>query len=113
MAKMYDIVERLKNKNEKPFVRFDKDHCYTIDTGMAKGFNIMALSKKADDENNKDYNDEKFMMDVVEIALGKEALEYIKNQEFTMDALALVMETIMSAYQGKELAEEKEKKSKK
>ncbi len=113
MAKMYDIVDQLKNKNEKPFVRFDKDHCYTIDTGMAKGFNIMALSKKAEDESDADYDNEKFMMDVVEIALGKEALEYIKSQEFTMDALTLIMETIMSAYQGKELKEEKEKKSKK
>lgn len=118
MAKMYDIAERLKHKNEKPFVRIDESHSYVIDTSIAKGFAVMNLSKKADkaEKNDDDsYDTETFVYEMISLALGKEALEYIKSQSMTIDALSLIMEAITSAYAGKDLLDEKskDKKSKK
>lgn len=113
MARMYDIVERLKHKNEKPFVRIDETHSYTIDTSVAKGFAVMNLSKKAEINSEKDFDDEKFIYEMIELALGADALQYIKSQEITMDALSLIMDVIVAAYAGKELTEDNGEKNKK
>lgn len=119
MAKMYDIVERLKHKNEKPFVKIDEHHSYTIDTSVAKGFAVMNLSKKAkkaEHENDESYDDEAFVYEMIDLALGTDALNYIQSQNLTMDALILIMDVITAAYAGKDLSDEKatkEKKSKK
>lgn len=111
MARMYDIAERLKHKNEKPFIRIDEHHSYKIDTSVAKGFAVMNLSKKAEKaerDNDDGYDPEVFIYETIEIALGSEALEYIKSQEITMDALSLIMDAITAAYAGKDLPDEKE-----
>lgn len=116
MARMYDIAERLKHKNEKPFVRIDETHSYTIDTSVAKGFAVMNLSKKAkrnSDEGDEGFDDEKFIYEMIELVLGADALQYIKSQDITMDALSLIMDVIVAAYAGEELTEDNGKKNKK
>ena len=110
MARKYDIIERLKAKNEKPFIMIDEDHTYTINTSKTNVMCIMALY----DEYDKDSNDKSNMElvdKVISMALGKGALTYINEQDMTFEAVGYIIEAIMAAISGVEI-EEIEAKSK-
>ena len=69
MARVYDIISRLENGNQKPVVKIDSDHEFKINNSKAAAFRIMAL---ADDENIKE--DER-LEGIIKNGLGKEAFE--------------------------------------
>lgn len=88
MARVYDIISRLENGNQKPVIKIDADHEYTINNSKAVALRIMAESKNADIEN---------MDNVVKIALGKEAYDYIETLELSMPAYTTIINSIMAA----------------
>ena len=45
MSRKYDIVERLKAANERPFICVAEGKVYTVDTGKTTGFHIQAVGK--------------------------------------------------------------------
>ena len=51
MARVYDIISRLENGNQKPVVKIDAEHEFKINNSKAAAFRIMALSN---DENIKE-----------------------------------------------------------
>lgn len=91
MARAYDIAERMRNGNEKPIVKIDEEHSYKINTSKSAVLFIKAVSqdKKKDDFEKLD--------EIIKIALGKEAAEYINSQDLTIANLLLVTEVIMAA----------------
>lgn len=109
MARKYDIIERLKSKNERPFVALDKDHSYEINTSKTNVMHIMAMSSDVEDD---DENGIKFMDQVIEVALGKEASKYIASQDYTMAVYEDILNVIFAAIGDKDLedVEETEKK---
>lgn len=109
MARVYDIISRLENGNQKPVVKIDADHEFKINNSKAAALKIMAL---ADDEKVKE--DER-LEGVIKIGLGKEAFEYIESLELSMPNYNLIINAIMAAIGDVDIEEieEEAKKAKK
>ena len=109
MARVYDIISRLENGNQKPVVKIDADHEFKINNSKAAAFRIMAL---ADDENVKE---KERLEGIIKIGLGKEAFEYIESLELSMPNYSLIINAIMAAIGDVDIEEieEEAKKSKK
>lgn len=111
MARKYDIIERLKAKNERPFVMIDEDHTYTINTSKTNVMNIMAVIQEFEKDKGESEEDDMKMMDkIVELSLGKDALEYISSLDLTLEAYKLIFDVIMAAISGEELDDESKDK---
>lgn len=112
MARKYNIIERLKAKNEKPFVQIDEDHCYNINTSKT---NVMAIMALYSESNNENIDNLKLIDKTIEMGLGKEALEYINSLDMTMAATSEIVSAIMAGISDIEIEEieEKAKKGKK
>ena len=106
MARVYDIISRLENGNQKPVVKIDSNHEFKINNSKAAAFKIMAL---ADDENMKE--DER-LESIIKVGLGKEAFEYIESLDLSMPNYNLIINAIMAAI-GDVSIEEVEEESKK
>ena len=104
MARIYDIINRLENGNQKPKIRIDSEHEFTINNSKAAALKIMAESKKN--------NEEKTMDNIVKIALGKEAFDYIEGLDLSMPAYNTIVNTIMAAIADVELEEIEEEAEK-
>lgn len=114
MARKYDIIERLKAKNERPFVMIDEEHTYTINTSKTNVMNIMAVVQEFEKDKGEVEEDDMKMMDkIVELSLGKDALEYVSSLDLTLEAYELIFDVIMAAISGKELDDESKEKAKK
>lgn len=101
MSKSYDIIERLKAKNERPFIRIDEEHCYTVNTSKTTVMAIMAI---ADDQGDKDPKKQyEAIGRMLFMALGKEAIEYIDSLDLSFDSYNFVFETVMAALTGADL----------
>lgn len=113
MARKYDIINRLKAKNEKPFVQIDEEHCYNINTSKT---NVMAIMAKYDEYEKKSDSESIGLIDeVIKMALGQEALKYINAQDYTMAATSDILNAIMAGISDVDIEEidKQEKKSKK
>ena len=91
MARTYDIVEKLREKNKRPTIKVDETHEFTINTSKNTAIFLQAT---AQDEK---LNEDKKMQTMIESALGKEALTYIESLDLSMDAYSLIIEAIMAA----------------
>lgn len=91
MGRAYDIAERMKNGMEKPTVKVDEDHVYKINTGKSAVLYINAVSR------DKKKDDFEIMDEIIKTALGKEALDYINEQDMAMASIALIVNVIMAA----------------
>lgn len=109
MARVYDIISRLENGNQKPVVKIDAEHEFKINNSKAAAFKIMALS---DDENIKE---KERLEGVIIIGLGKDAFEYIESLDLSMSNYNLIISAIMAAIGDVEIEEieEESKKAKK
>lgn len=91
MARVYDIISRLENGNQKPVVKIDAEHEFKINNSKAAAFRIMALS---DDEKVKE---NERIEGIIKIGLGKEAFEYIESLDLSMPNYSLIINAIMAA----------------
>jgi len=99
MARVYDIISRLENSNQKPIIKIDAEKEFKINNSKAAAFKIMAI---AEDEKIKD--DER-IESIVKVALGSEAFEYIESLELSMTAYNTIVNAIMAAIGDVELEE--------
>lgn len=108
MARKYDIIERLKAKNEKPFIVLAEDVSFNVNTEKSNVLHIIALSK------DKEQDSTELIDRIIELGLGKEALAYINDHEFSFEAANEICKAIMAAVSGVDLEEmdEEEKKAK-
>lgn len=113
MARKYDIIARLKTKNEKPFVQIDEEHCYNINTSKT---NVMAIMLKYEEYEKKPDTESFGLIDeVIRMALGEQALEYINSMDLTMAATSDIVSAIMAGISDVDIEEidKQEKKRKK
>lgn len=106
MARVYDIISRLENGNQKPVVKIDADHEFKINNSKAAAFRIMALSE---DESIKE--DER-LDGIIKVGLGSEAFEYIESLNLAMPSYTLIINAIMAAIADVELEEIEEEAKK-
>lgn len=100
MARKYDLVERLKAANERPFLVLDEEHVYTINTSKNNVIAMMAMMDEFERKHDDDPGHSQLeMMDkMITMALGKAGAEYIAGREdWTFDALQDVVKTISAA----------------
>lgn len=95
MAKVYDIMNRLTN--EKPQIKIDEEHTYTVKNSKNTAILIKQLSE------DKALDDFERMDKIVEATLGKEALEYINSLELSITATSTLISAIMAALSDMEL----------
>lgn len=91
MARVYDIISRLENGNQKPVVKIDTDHEFKINNSKAAAFKLMALM-----DDNKVKESER-LEDIIKIGLGKEAFEYIESLGLSMPSYNWIINAIMAA----------------
>lgn len=110
MARKFDIIERLKAKNERPFVMIDEEHKFTINTSKTNVMAILAVT--GDEKKETTVKEDIEMIDkIISIALGDKALEYIKELDLTMAAYSLIIDAIMAGINDKDIDElDKEEK---
>lgn len=100
MGKVYDIMSRLTNN--KPVVKIDEEHEYTVNNSKNQAIFIKQLSvdEKLDDFERMDK--------IIEAGLGKEALDYINSLDLSLKATATIINAIMAALNEVELEEVEE-----
>ena len=98
MGRRYDVIDRLRNRNERPVVEIDAEHRYPINTSKTNVLLIMHEVNKSQKKTEDDPESDIKMIDkIIQIALGKEALDYINESNMTMAATNDIMAVIMAA----------------
>ena len=110
MSRKYDRVERLKAKNERPFLVLDEQHVYSINTSKTNALAIMALMDQRKSEEAADLS---MIDDVIRMSLGEDALQYLNAQEISIAALQEIVKTIMAAMADMSLEESEQQAKKK
>lgn len=103
----YNIIERMKEANKRPVIELDEGHNFTVNSSVPAVLKIQEISKKQK-ENGEEYNEVDGVYDIIAVALGKKAVEYIKSQEYTFAAVTLIVEAIMAAINNSTLEEVEE-----
>lgn len=95
MSKVYNIMDRLTNT--KPSIQLAEDKIYKVNNSKNTAIVIKSISedKKLDDFERMDK--------IVELALGKEALDYINKMELSVKSYSTVITAIMAAISEEEL----------
>lgn len=102
MARKYDIIERLKAKNERPIITVDADHCFTVNTSKTNVLEIMALQEKmADDAPAKEQM--KAIDQILILSLGQSAADYINSMDLSFEALQDLVFVIFACIGGQSL----------
>ncbi|MBB6696246.1 hypothetical protein [Clostridium algidicarnis] len=97
MAQVYNIMNRLTN--DKPIIKIDKDHEYTVNNSKNSAILIKSLTE------DPSLDEFKMMDKIIEAGLGGEALSYINSLELSLKSYATVMNAIMAAISDESLEE--------
>jgi hypothetical protein len=97
MGKVYNIMDRLTNN--KPVIKIDNEHEYTVNNSKNQAIFIKQLSE------DKSLDDYQMMDNIIEAALGKEALVYINGLDLSVAGTGIVINAIMAAIGEVELEE--------
>ena len=97
MSKIYNIMDRLDNV--KPSIQLAEDKIFKVNNSKNTAIAIKAVSE------DKKLDDFKRMDKIVELALGKKALEYIDSLELSVKSYGTVITAIMAAISEEELEE--------
>lgn len=100
MGKVYDIMNRLTN--DKPIVKIDEEHQYTVFNSKNSAIFITQLAK------DEQLDDIEKMDKIIEAGLGKEALEYINSLDLPIPKTAIIVSAIMAAISETEIEEVEE-----
>lgn len=103
MARFYDISERMRTRNEKPTVSLDENHVYKVNTSKSAVLMIHGIS---DDDK---INDVEKMDKIILTSLGKEAADYVNEQDYAFPVIVTIVNTIMAAVADVTLEEMEEK----
>lgn len=95
MARIYDIAERIKNGNVKPTVKIDEGHEFKINTSLSAV--LFIKNEWTASEKDKDKDEFDVLQNIIKIALGKDAADYIMGQDQTIANLSLIVNVIMAA----------------
>lgn len=97
MARVYDVISRLKN--EKPQVKLAEDKIFTVHNSKNSVILIKGISQ------DKDVDDVEKIDMIIEAGIGKEALEYINTLDLSITELTTIVNAIMAAISDMDLEE--------
>jgi hypothetical protein len=103
MGRLIDISAKLDNS--KPELKFDGEHVFPININKAVGLKIDDVYK------DKELGSFEKIDQVIKVALGKEAFEYIESLELSIPNYTIIVNAIMAAL-GNTSLEEVEKAAK-
>lgn len=103
MSKKYDIIERLKAANERPFICVTEDLSYEVKTTKTAVLHMAAVEK------DTELNEAEKIDKIIEIMLGEKALQEINALDLSLEAMMIIVEAIGAAIGGEELDEVKER----
>ena len=103
MSKRYNIIDRLRAANERPFISVTEDKNYEVNTSKTAALHIQAISM------DEKLTEEEMLDKLIEVALGKKALKEITEMNLSLQAYMLITEAVMAAIGGEELEEVKER----
>ena len=102
-SKGYNIVERLRAANERPFITIEEGKTYSVNTSKTTALHLEAVNQD-DKLSSVDKLDK-----IIEIGLGKKAFDEISEMDLSIEAIVLLVEAITAALSGEELEEVKER----
>lgn len=108
MGRKYDIAEKIALANQRPTITIDDKHEYEINTGKSVAIMTQALVDEMDDKTAQEQ--ESIIDDIIKMALGNDAIEYIKSLNLTVNAYMLITKVIVAAFADEDLKEDKVKK---
>ena len=112
MGRVYDVISRLKARNERPCVILDEEHKYPINTSKTNVLMIMGYVRKKEKEVNDNPEEEMKLTDhLIKMALGEEALEYINSQNMTVAAISDIVQVIIAAISDTDVEFDQEEES--
>lgn len=88
-GKIYNIMDRLTNN--KPVIKIDGTHEYTVNNSKNQAIFIMELAK------DEKLNDIEKMDKILEAGLGEDALGYINSLDLSLKATGVIINAIMAA----------------
>lgn len=93
MNNIIDISDRLDTTN-RPKIKLAEGHEYVVRNDKFVVFKINELHKNS---NIADIGEKDDKIDnIIKIALGEEALSYIREQKYSMNQLTLIIDAIMA-----------------
>jgi hypothetical protein len=95
MGKVYDIMNRLTNN--KPVIKIDGEHEYTVNNSKNQAIFLKEISE------DTSIDDFKRMDMIIEAGIGKEALGYINTLNLSMTGYSVIINAIMAAISDMEL----------
>lgn len=95
MAKVYDIVNRLKN--EKPQIKLTEDHTFTINNSKNSAILMKGISE------DKTIDDIAKIDMIIEAGIGKEAIKVVNKMDLSISELTTIVNAIMAGISDMEL----------
>jgi hypothetical protein len=99
VSRVYDLVDRIQNGNQKPTLKLDAEHTFAINNSFPAAVAIKAYAedKKLDDMDR--------IQKIIGAALKKEAVDYINSLELAMPLYTDLVNVIMAAISDMSLEE--------
>ena len=109
---LYDIASRINKENEKHKLVIDDEHKYDINNSAAAVIAIQSIVKQGKNANMNDEDQIEQLYKIITVGLGKEAADYIKEQNVTIPALNTIVSAISAATINETLEEFEEENKK-
>ncbi|MDF2804130.1 MAG: hypothetical protein K0S61_4033 [Anaerocolumna sp.] len=97
MGRYYDIAGRMDNSKSE--VKIDEEHVFKINVDKSVGLKIDSIYK---DDNLGNFEK---MDQVIQVALGKEAFEYIETLKLNIPSYTVIVNAIMAALSDSDIEE--------
>lgn len=92
MARPFDIIERLKQKNEKPILKITEDLVVTIDNSKTTVLSVEALMRSSNEEDSLLDNADKMLG----MLIGSKNVKAINKLDLSMSAYQDLVSAIVS-----------------
>lgn len=105
MAKNYNAYKEFNNYNEDVFLTVDEGHTYKVNNSIDNvAVRIPRIADKLE-KNNDATKQLGYMFDMLELVLGKDAVEYIKGKNYPYPYFEYLVKMSTAAVKGIDVSE--------
>ena len=98
----YNLMERINKENEKHILQLAEGKEFKINNSPAAIISMQAISKKNTESGEDDLDN---LYEMIKIGIGEEGVKFVKDNNFTLQALTTIVSVITAAINGQTLEE--------